>query len=150
MLEVALWVAGDILLGKPVTGASDENGHVDDEATQTSQGRLESGESSLGRPNIGREVFGKCFLGELRGWLGALERGVDVEGAVGVVRALEGVDLAVFEGFLSKRPAGEILGLDILQLVYGVGQSQGSRIDSGVAWSRTELVLGEVPEIGCI
>ncbi|KAI9163144.1 FRG1-like family protein [Paramyrothecium foliicola] len=105
-LQVGLGVAGDVSLGVAVAGAGDEDGDVDDEAAQAGNGGAEAGQHRLGGPDVGREVLGECLGREVSGGLGALEAGVDVEGAVGVVGALEGVDLAVLERLLAQGPAG--------------------------------------------
>lgn len=102
MLQVRLRVAGDVGLGEAVAGAGDEHGDVDDEAAEARQRRAEAGQDGLGGPDVGGEVLGEGVGGEIRGGTGALKGGVEVEGAVGVVGALEGVDLAVFERLLAE------------------------------------------------
>lgn len=120
MFEVALRISLDFLLSEAVAGLGDEDGDVDDEAAEARHGRLKPGEGRLGRPDVGREILREGLGGEVRGWSGALQGRVDVEGAVGVVAALEGVDLAVLEGFLAEGPACEVLGLWVFQLLWGV------------------------------
>ena len=115
MLEVPLWVSLDLLLGESITGTGDEDGDVDDEAAEAGEGGLETGENGLGWPYVGGEILGESGRGEVCGGTGALQGRVDVEGAVCVVGALEGVDLAVLEGLLSERPASEILGLGVFK-----------------------------------
>jgi hypothetical protein len=109
MLKIALGVSGDVLLGEAITSTSDKNSNINDETAQGRHGGLESRKDLLPRPDIGGKIFGKGVDGELRGWDGALEGRVDVEGTVGIVGALEGVDLAVLEGLLSEGPTGQIL-----------------------------------------
>lgn len=118
VLEVPLGVPLDLRLGVLVAGARDEHGRVDDEAAQVLEAGLEAREEVVGRPQVGREVLREGLLGELGRRPGAVKGRVDVEGAVGVVGALEGVDLAVLEGFLAEGPAGEVLCLGVLEVVF--------------------------------
>ncbi|KAJ6442643.1 FRG1-like family protein [Purpureocillium lavendulum] len=84
VLEVAARVALDLALGEAVAGAGDEHGHVDDEAAQGRDGGLEARQDPLVGPQVGRQVLGERLRRELGRGLGALERRVHVEGAVGV------------------------------------------------------------------
>lgn len=106
MLQIPPGIPGNINLCEAVARAGDQHGHVDDEAAQVRDGGLEAGQDEGGRPDVGREVLGEGLGGEGGRGDGAVEGGGEVEGAVGVVGALEGVDLAVFEGFLAEGPAG--------------------------------------------
>lgn len=106
MLEVALWVPGDVLLGKGIARPGDEHSDVDDQTAELRDGGLEPREDGGGRPDVGGQVLREGLLGELGRRGGALEGGLDVEGAVGVVGALEGVDLAVLQGLFAEGPAG--------------------------------------------
>jgi hypothetical protein len=115
VLEVPLWVSLDLVLGESIAGTGDEDGHVNDEAAEAGYGGLEAWEHGLGRPDVGGKILGKGGWGEVCGGTGALQGRVDVEGAVGIVGALEGVDLAVLEGLLAEGPAGEVLGLGVLK-----------------------------------
>lgn len=118
MLEVPLGIPLDLGLGVLVAGPRDEHRRVDDEAAEVLEAGPESREEVLRRPQVRGEVLREGLLGELGSRPGAVEGGVDVEGAVGVVGALEGVDLTVLEGFLAKRPAGEVLCLGVLEVVF--------------------------------
>lgn len=117
VLQVALGVALDLLLGKAVAGARHQHGNVDDEAAEAGHGRLHAGEHSLRRPNVGREVLGERLGRELWRGLGTVQAGVDVEGTVCVVGSLEGVGLAILERLLAEGPASQVFGLGIFQLV---------------------------------
>lgn len=116
VLDVAAGVAFDLALGVAVAGARDEDGGVDEEAAEVLEAALEAREDGRRRPDVGREVLGEVLGGELGRGPGAVERRVRVEGAVGVERALEGVDLAVLQLLLAQGPAGEILCGRVLNL----------------------------------
>lgn len=120
VLEVAGGVVGDLLLGEPVAGAGHEHGDVDDQAAEVLERLLEPREGGLAGPDVGGEVLGEVVGVELGRRRGAGQGWVDVEGAVGVEGALEGVDLAVLEGFLAEGPAGEVLGLFVFEFVWFV------------------------------
>lgn len=148
MLQIPQRIAINLLLSKTIHGPSDKDGDVDDEATQSGERGLEPRQRTLGRPDVGGQVLGEGGLGECRRGFGALEGRVDVEGAVGVVGALEGVDLAVLEGLFAEGPAGEVLGLYIFQLLFTgaslliMGFFSSSNIIRYVGL--TQLFLGEV------
>lgn len=117
VLQVALGVALDLLLGKAVTGARHQHGNVNDEAAEAGHCRLHAGKHALCRPDVGREVLGECLWRELWRGLGTVQAGVNVKGTVCVVGSLEGVGLAILERLLAQRPASQVLGFGILQLV---------------------------------
>lgn len=118
VLEVALGVPLDLRLGVLVARARDEDCSVDDEPAQVLEAGLEAREEILRRPQVRREVLREGLLGELGRRPGAVKGRVDVEGAVGVVGALEGVYLAVLERLLAEGPAREVLGLGVLEVIY--------------------------------
>lgn len=118
VLKVSLRVALDLRLCEPVAGPRDEDSRVDDDFAQAFETRLEPGEDVLGWPDVGRQVLREVVFVELRRGLRTIESGVDVECAVCVVRALEGVYLAVLESLLAERPARQVFGLYILDFGY--------------------------------
>ncbi|KAI6748109.1 hypothetical protein HG531_008651 [Fusarium graminearum] len=85
VLEVSSGVSWDILLSEAIACTSDENGYINDETAQRRHGGLEAWEYILWRPDVGGQILGEVISRELLGRLGAFERWVDVECAVGVV-----------------------------------------------------------------
>lgn len=89
MREIPGLIAVDIGLGVAITGLGDQRGGVDDQRTEGLNAGPEAGQFTLRWPNVWRCVLGQ--IGEAVGW-GVLQGCVLVEGAVDVVRALEGVE----------------------------------------------------------
>lgn len=105
MLQISSWVTGDVLLRKTIACAGDQDSHVDDETTQGGDGGLETWENILCGPDVRGQVLWERVDGEVLCGFGAFERWIDVECAIGVVGALESVDLAILQGFFTERPA---------------------------------------------
>jgi hypothetical protein len=107
VLEVSFLVVVDVGEGVAVAGAGDERGRVDDERAELLETAAEGRKTVCGRPDVVGCVFGE--IGEVVCG-GALEVGVLVEGAVDVVGAFEGVEVAGAEGFFAAGPADEVFG----------------------------------------
>lgn len=90
-LQITRLVVLDIRLGESITGARHQSRSVDNQGTQTLDALPEDGESLRRGPDIRRRVLRQIGESVCRG---VLQRWVLAEGAVDVVGALEGVEVA--------------------------------------------------------
>lgn len=114
VFKVPLDVAVNLALAVSVAGTRDKHGDVDHQAAQLLNRGLEPWENCVAGPYIRRDVLGKVLLVELGGGLGAVERWVSVERAVGIERTLECVYLSFLELLLAQRPSREVFSCGIL------------------------------------
>lgn len=135
MLQVPGLVVGDVGLGVAIAGARDQRRGVDDQLAEVLEAAAEGGQAVGGRPDVGRGVAGE--IGEAVGG-GALEVGVLVEGAVDIVGALEGVEVAGPEGLFAAGPADQVVGFWPSEGLYRV-------LDGLCSWRKR----GEVYQVHC-
>lgn len=106
VLQETFLIILDVGLRVLVTCTSNERSNVDDERSELPERRLKTRQKFLRWPYIRC-----CVLGERRVLLSdRLLRLLESGSTVDIVRALQCVILAIFEGFLPTRPANEPFG----------------------------------------
>lgn len=116
VFKISWLVLWDFLLSVPITSLCNEYSSIDNYTTKVFKGLFKSGDCFLGNPNIRAQVMREVFCRELGGRYCAFKGRVDIEGTIRIIRAFEGIDLAIFESLFPTRPASQKLCGWVLEL----------------------------------
>lgn len=101
MFQIPRFIIWDLFLGVLITCSSDQDSGVDDQTAEIFERLFEAWNGTGVWPQVGTQILGEIGEREFLSWLGAVQGGIDVEGAVGVEGAFVSVDLPVFEGLFA-------------------------------------------------